>query len=120
MPPKRSFRAMLKAIGYSQFNVKKRAHLIDYPIDMTLREIAFVAKSLNMDFDELMYCITEGMDKKKKTDWKSMYGIEKIKHGDTKERAAQRTVELQGARKQISTLRDVLIEKGIQDPTLQA
>ena len=119
LPPMRSLRTVLKALGWSKYKIAERVKLVDYPTELSVRELAFVAQALNLDTIELIEDIAKGVDRKNKKDWKRINGIENLKHAETKERFGQTLLELKAAGKQIAQLRNVLHEKGIQDPTIQ-
>ena len=118
MRPQKSLRIALTATGLTEYAVKKRAKLIDFPSELTFRELAFVAKGIDMDVFDLIEGISEGVDLKEKNECKTKLSIEKLKHGETRKRIGQIGHELQAAGKQIAKLRNTLHEK--QDPTIQA
>lgn len=99
-------------------------HKAMHPIDMTLREMAFAAKALDVDFWFLVREIAgetspDSDIMRNVKNWKRDYLIEQARHEETKRIAAQRADEIAGCRRIIAQLRDTLHREGLQDPTLQ-
>lgn len=99
-------------------------HKVTHPIDMTLREMAFAAKALEVDFWFLMREIAgetspDSDIMQKVRNWKRDYLIEQARHEETKRIAAQRGDEIAGCKRVIAQLRDTIHREGLQDPTLQ-
>ena len=99
-------------------------HRVTHPIDMTLREMAFAAKALEVDFWYLVKEIagetspdSDIMQRVK--NWKREFNIEQERHEETRKQSAQRADEIAGCRRIIAQLRDTLHREGLQDPTLQ-
>jgi len=99
-------------------------HRVMHPIDMTLREMAFAARALEVDFWFLVKEIagetspdSDIMQRVK--NWKREYSIEQERHEETRKQSAQRADEIAGCRRIIAQLRDTLHREGLQDPTLQ-
>lgn len=98
-------------------------HKVNRPIDLTLRQIAFVAKVTGTDFWRLIKEIGGvSVSKEEVTatvkNWKGDYVLEKQRHEETKEKSRQYRDELKGAARTIAALRRTIHEAGLQDPTL--
>ena len=99
-------------------------HKVMRPIDMTLRQLAFVAHTCNADsmalIREIAGVTSPDVDMMENVrNWRTEYMIESHRHEETKRLAAQRADELEGASRRIAQLRDALHREGIQDPTVQ-
>ena len=88
------------------------------PIDLTLRQVAFVAKSTDRDAMRLIGEIIGGLAPENVSNWKSKYELEKSKHEETKYRKGQIFAEAEALKKQVALLRGALHDNQIQDPTL--
>jgi hypothetical protein len=113
------------AISRGAISIAEAEHKVTHPIDMTLREMAFAAKTLEVEFWFLMREIagetspdSDIMQRVK--NWKRDYLIEQARHEETRRIAAQRKDEVAGCRRIIAQLRETLHREGLQDPTLQA
>ena len=99
-------------------------HKLFRPIDLSLRQLAFVAKVTKTPYRALLSAIAKGVapsgiDMLHTKDWKREYELEKLKHEETKNRLGQIWDEKEAARRIIAELRRELHKEGLQDPTLQ-
>lgn len=100
--------------------VESRAEtLIDHPIDLTLREVAFLAKMYDREALTLIKEIIGGLKPEQVNNWKTAFKLEKDKHAQTKERISEKNAEIESLNRTVARLRTELYENGIQDPTLQ-
>lgn len=88
------------------------------PMDLTLRQVAFVAKSTNRDAMRLIGEIIGGLAPETVGNWKQKYELEKDRHAETKNRKGQIFAEVEALKRQIALLRGTLHDNQIQDPTL--
>lgn len=88
------------------------------PMDLTLRQIAFIAKAVNRDTMRLVGEISGGLAPEVVGNWKTRYEIEKQRHEETKYRQGQVHAEIKAAKRDIARLRDTLHANQIEDPTL--
>ena len=93
--------------------------LVDHPIDLTLREVAFLAKMCDREAFALIKEIVGGLKPERVNNWKSAFKLKKSKHAQSKEKIREKNAEIESLRRTVARLRAELHEKGIQDPTLQ-
>lgn len=89
-----------------------------YPMDLSLRQIAFIAKSVNRNTMRLVGEISGGLAPEEVGNWKSQYEIEKQRHEEAKFRQGQVHAEIKAAKRDIARLRATLHDNQIEDPTL--
>jgi hypothetical protein len=108
-----------------EFLKREAEHKIYRPIDLTLRDLAFVTKIANLSsIKDLIANITKGItpeskDMIKEKDWRRTYELEKFRHEETKNRLGQIHDEREASVRIIAELRNLIHGKGLQDPTLQ-
>jgi hypothetical protein len=91
---------------------------LDHPIDLTLREIAFIAKMTGRNLSKMITGISEGLAPEKADNWKERYLMEKNRKAQAVEIIGQRNDEIDTLKAKIAKLRNELHGRGIQDPTL--
>ena len=100
-------------------------HKLNRPIDLTLRQLAFVTKATGLpSIKRLISSIAKGIspesgDMIKVKNWKRYYKRERDRHDETKNRLGQIFDEGEASKRILAELRTLLHEKGLQDPTLQ-
>lgn len=91
---------------------------IDHPIDLTLRQLAFIAKMTGRNLPRLINEISEGLAPEVTGNWKDKYLLEKSRHKESKEIIGQKNDEIKAFKRQAAIFRNTLYKAGIQDPTL--
>lgn len=100
--------------------VEERAKtLVEHPIDLTLREVAFIAKTCDREAIRLINEIVGGLKPEQVNNWKAAFKLEKTKHAQTKEKIREKNAEIDSLKRTVARLRTELHENGIKDPTLQ-
>jgi hypothetical protein len=98
--------------------IKEAEEKLLHPIDLTLRQIAFLAKILGKDTMELVGNIANGLAPEKISNWRSKYNLEKQRHEESKKENTALRDQLKSLERERTTLRDYIHEKGLQDPTI--
>jgi len=98
--------------------IKEAEEKLLHPIDLTLRQIAFLAKILGKDTMELVGNIANGLAPEKISNWRSKYNLEKQRHEESKKENTALRDQLKSLERERTTLRDFIYEKGLQDPTI--
>ena len=91
---------------------------LDHPIDLTLREIAFIAKMTGRSLNKMIKGMSEGLAPEKADNWKERYLMEKDRKKECMDKLGQKNDEIDPLKAKIAKLRNELHENGIQDPTL--
>jgi HAMP domain-containing protein len=91
---------------------------LDHPIDLTLREIAFIAKMTGRSLSRMITGMSEGLAPEKADNWKERYLMEQNRKKNALEVIGQRNDEIETLKAKIAKLRNELHRNGIQDPTL--
>lgn len=98
--------------------IKEAEEKLLHPIDLTLRQIAFLAKIVGKDTMELVGNIANGLAPEKISNWRSKYNLEKQRHEESKKENTSLRDRISALERERTTLRDFIFQEGLQDPTL--